>query len=134
MIKFDPAKVAAIHGFDGFAINGIGPDPISFGQPICTQGGATGFGCGAFKFGNLKPGIAVAKAPAWQPGDDGAPVTVDSQLVGITRKGDTTPIVGPIPERTAGVNAAVICPSFDIDVSVGMDRIWVREGCGARCA
>src|SRR5262249_21604416 len=31
VIKFDPAKVAPVADFGGFAINGIGPDP-AFGQ------------------------------------------------------------------------------------------------------
>jgi hypothetical protein len=37
----------------------------------------------------LKPAIAMARVPTWQPGDDGAPVTVDGQLIGMTRKGHT---------------------------------------------
>jgi len=108
VIKFDPAKLAPTANFAGFAINGIGPDPATFRQPICTQGGATGFGCGAFKAANLKPGIAAANVPAWQPGDDGAPVTVDSQLVGITRKGDTTPILGPVPELSTHISFTLL--------------------------
>ena len=55
VIKFDPAKVVPTASFAGFAINGIGPDPSGFGQPVCTQGGATGFGCGAFRFGGPRP-------------------------------------------------------------------------------
>jgi hypothetical protein len=96
VIKFDPAKVAPTANFDGFAINGIGPDPSGFGQPVCTQGGATGFNCGAFRFGGPKPAFVAAVIPAWQPGDDGAPVTVDGQLVGMTRKGYTN-YLDPIP-------------------------------------
>jgi len=95
VIKFDPAKVVPTASFAGFPINGIGPDPSDFRQPVCTQGGATGNGCGAFRFGGPKPGIVAAVMPMWQPGDDGAPVTVDGQLVGITRKGFAG--VNPIP-------------------------------------
>jgi hypothetical protein len=98
VIKFDPAKVTPNSSFAGFPINGIGPDPTVFRQPICTQGGATGFGCGAFKFGGPKPGIVAANMPAWQPGDNGAPVTADAHLVGLTRRGDSTPVLGPVPE------------------------------------
>jgi len=104
VIKFDPAKVVPTASFAGFAINSIGPDPTTFRQQVCTQGGATGFGCGPFKFGNLKPGIAAANVPAWQPGDDGAPVTADGQLVGLTRKGDTTAVFGPIPEASTHIS------------------------------
>lgn len=103
VIKFDPAKVAPTASFAGFAINGIGQDPTAFGQPVCTQGGATGFGCGAFKFGGPRPGVVAANVPAWQPGDDGAPVTVDGRLVGMTRKGSTTAILGPIPEMSTHI-------------------------------
>lgn len=104
VIKFAPAKVTPTASFAGFAINGIGQDPNAFGQPVCTQGGATGFGCGAFKFGGPRPGIVAANVPAWQPGDDGAPVTVDGQLVGMTRKGSTTAILGPIPEMSTHIS------------------------------
>lgn len=103
VIKFDPAKVVPTANFAGFPINGIGPDPNGFGQQVCTQGGATGFGCGTFKFGGPKPGFVAANVPAWQPGDDGAPVTVNGQLVGMTRKGSTTPILGPIPEMSTHI-------------------------------
>jgi hypothetical protein len=103
VIKLDPAKAAPTASFAGFAINGIGPDPSGFGQPVCKQGGATGFGCGAFKFGGPRPGIVAANVPSWQPGDDGAPVTVGSQLVGIIRNGSTTPILGPIPELSTHI-------------------------------
>lgn len=103
VIKFDPAKVAPTANFAGFPINGIGPDPDGFGQPVCTQGGATGFGCGTFKFGGPKPGFVAANVPAWQPGDDGAPVTVNGQLVGMTRTGSTTAVLGPIPEMSTHI-------------------------------
>jgi hypothetical protein len=89
VIKFDPAKVVPTASFAGFGINGIGPDPSNFGQPVCTQGGATGNGCGTFKFGGPKPSIVAAHMQSWQPGDDGAPITVDGQLVGMTRNGYT---------------------------------------------
>jgi hypothetical protein len=103
VIRFDPAKVVPTANFAGFAINGIGPDPSGFGQQVCKQGGATGFGCGGFKFGGPKPGIVAANVPSWQPGDDGEPVTVDGQLVGITRKGSTTAVLGPIPEMSTHI-------------------------------
>jgi hypothetical protein len=103
VIRFDPAKVVPTASFAGFAINGIGPDPSGFGQAVCKQGGATGFGCGGFKFGGPKPAIVAANVPSWQPGDDGEPVTVGGQLVGITRKGSTTAILGPIPEMSTHI-------------------------------
>jgi hypothetical protein len=98
VIKFDAAKVTPTASFAGFPINGIVPDPIGFGQQVCKQGGATGFGCGSFKFEGPRPGFVAANVPAWQPGDNGEPVTVGGQLVGLTRRGDSTPVLGPIPE------------------------------------
>jgi hypothetical protein len=97
VIKFDPTKAAPTASFAGFAINGIGPDPSGFGQPVCTQGGATGNGCGTFKFGGPRPGIVAAHMPSWQPGDDGAPITVDGQLVGMTRNGYTGLVGAGVP-------------------------------------
>jgi hypothetical protein len=70
VIRFDPANVTPISDFDGFAINGIGTDP-GFSQPACTQGGATGYGCGRFTVPGVKPATFVADMPSWQPGDDG---------------------------------------------------------------
>jgi hypothetical protein len=92
VIKFDPAKVAPTANFAGFPINGIGPDP-SYQQPACTQGSATGQGCGAIATATVKPGIVGARVPAWQPGDYGAPLTVNDQLIGQTQNG--TNIVEP---------------------------------------
>jgi hypothetical protein len=92
VIKFDPAKVAPTANFAGFPINGIGPDP-SYQQPVCTQGSATGQGCGAIAIATVKPGIVGARVPAWQPGDYGAPLTVNDQLIGLTQNG--TNVVEP---------------------------------------
>lgn len=88
VIKFDPATVIPTANFGGFAINGIGPDP-SFGQPACTRGAASGDGCGSIRVQTLTPGVMGASLPSWNPGDDGEPVTVDGQLVGVTRHGIT---------------------------------------------
>lgn len=111
VIKFDPATVIPVANFAGFAINGIGPDPGS-GQPVCTQGGATGFGCGVIKFGGPRRDIVAADMPSWQPGDDGAPVTVDGQLVGITRKGYTA-LLGPIPMVRTHITLALFNAILD---------------------
>jgi hypothetical protein len=92
VIKFDPAKVAPTANFAGFSINGIGPDP-GYQQPVCTLGSSTGQGCGAIAMATVKPGIAGARVPAWQPGDFGAPLTVNDQLIGQTQNG--TNVVQP---------------------------------------
>lgn len=98
VIAFDPAKVFPVAHFDGFAIDGIGPDP-SFGQPVCTHGGATGFGCGSIEFPGLKPAtvsVRLQQYQQYQAGDDGAPVTVDGQLVGMTSHGHSKVLL-PVP-------------------------------------
>jgi hypothetical protein len=89
VIKFDPGKVVPINNFDGFAINGIGPDP-ALGQPECIQGAATGQACGSVNVTAInRPSSVIAELPTGdaQPGDEGAPVTVDGQLVGLFRSG-----------------------------------------------
>ena len=86
IIKFNPTKIAALPNFDDSAINGIGPDP-GLSQSVCTHGGATGYGCGSIKVPGLQPDTLAAQVPSWQPGDNGAPATVNSQLVGMTRQG-----------------------------------------------
>jgi hypothetical protein len=88
VIKFDRAKVGPIANFAGFVINAISPDLGSDEQPPCTHGGATGFACGSMKV-RVKPAVGMARMPSWQPGDAGAPVTVDGQLIGMIRKGNT---------------------------------------------
>jgi hypothetical protein len=89
VIKFDPGKVVPINNFDGFAINGIGPDPV-LGQPECIRGAATGQACGSVNVTAInRPSSVIAELPTGnaQPGDEGAPVTVDGQLVGLFRSG-----------------------------------------------
>jgi hypothetical protein len=89
VIKFDPRKVVAMNNFDGFAINGIGPDPV-LGQPECIRGAATGQACGSVNVTAInRPSSVIAELPTGnaQPGDEGAPVTVDGQLVGLFRSG-----------------------------------------------
>jgi hypothetical protein len=95
VITFDSTKVVPVADFDGFAIDGIGPDP-GFSQPACTHGGATGFGCGQITVPGLEPATMTANMSAWQPGDEGAPVTVEGQLVGMTRHGRTRLLL-PVP-------------------------------------
>jgi hypothetical protein len=112
VIKFDPAKVAPVPDFDGFAINGIGPNP-GFGQGARIQSRATGRTCTYFTAPVVgKPAAMTLKTP-WQPDDDGAPVTANDLLVGMIRDGramslnaiPTRPIVVLINAITDDVNA-----------------------------
>ncbi|HUH69733.1 MAG TPA: serine protease [Mycobacterium sp.] len=81
VIKFDPAKVAPVATYKGFPINGIGPDP-AFGQIACKQGRTTGNSCGVTWGMGQVPGTIVMQV-CGQPGDSGAPVTVNNLLVGM---------------------------------------------------
>jgi hypothetical protein len=90
VIKFDAGKVLPVSNFAGFPIIGVGPDP-GFQQPICVQGGATGQACGSVTVPGVKPLTMTGSLPAghYEPGDQGAPVTADGQLVGMVRHGTT---------------------------------------------
>jgi hypothetical protein len=81
VIKFDPAKVTPMANYNGFVINGIGPDP-TFGQIACKQGRTTGNSCGVTWGMGQTPGTIVMQV-CGRPGDSGAPVTVNNLLVGM---------------------------------------------------
>jgi hypothetical protein len=81
VIQFDKAKVLPQANFGGFEINGIGPDPAA-GQIACKQGRTTGNSCGVTWGPGQEPGTILMQV-CGQPGDSGAPVTVNDQLVGM---------------------------------------------------
>ena len=81
VIKFDPAKVTPVGNYNGFVINGLGPDP-TFGQIACKLGRTTGYSCGVTWGPGEQPGTILSQI-CGQPGDSGAPVTVGNQLVGM---------------------------------------------------
>lgn len=81
VIQFDPAKVVPTADYNGFPIDGIGPDP-AFGQIACKQGRTTGNSCGVTWGPGQDPGTIVMQV-CGQPGDSGAPVTVNNLLVGM---------------------------------------------------
>jgi len=81
VIKFDPAKVTPMANYNGFVINGIGPDP-TFGQIACKQGRTTGNSCGVTWGMGQDPGTIVMQV-CGRPGDSGGPVTVNNLLVGM---------------------------------------------------
>lgn len=97
VIKFDPAKVIPVSNFGGFAINGVNQDP-SPGQTVCKDGGATGPDCVPIKpFLDSTPDRPLSRmhVAAYQPADDGGPVTSDGLLVGMIWNGFTTIPTGP---------------------------------------
>jgi hypothetical protein len=86
VIAFDTAKVTPTNNFDGFAVNGIGPDP-AFNQPACVHGADSGDTCGRIKVPTTTPGVMGAGLGSRNPGDKGEPITVDGHLVGVVRNG-----------------------------------------------
>ena len=81
VIKFDPAKVTPTNNVNGFVIDGLGPDP-NFGDIACKLGRTTGYSCGVTWGQGKDPGTIVNQV-CGQPGDSGAPVTVNNKLVGM---------------------------------------------------
>lgn len=81
VIKFDPALVTPVNNVDGFQIDGLGPDP-AFGAVSCKLGRTTGYSCGVTWGPGKDPGTIVSQV-CGQPGDSGAPVTVNNRLVGM---------------------------------------------------
>jgi len=114
VIKFDPAKVAPVASYNGFSIEGIGPDP-AFGQIACKQGRTTGNSCGVTWGPGQDPGTIVMQV-CGQPGDSGAPVTVNNLLVGMIHGAfsDNLPtcIIKYIPLHTPAV-----VQSFNADLA-----------------
>lgn len=92
VIKFDATNVAPVAYFDGFAINGVGPELREVeSQMACQQSRATGHACAIILAGTH------TAYECGNPGDDGAPVTVNDLLVGMIR-GGFTPDGSPCPQ------------------------------------
>jgi hypothetical protein len=81
VIQFDPAKVTPVNNVKGFEIDGLGPDP-SVGDVACKLGRTTGYSCGVTWGPGEQPGTILNQV-CGQPGDSGAPVTVNNMLVGM---------------------------------------------------
>jgi hypothetical protein len=109
VIRFDPAKVNPVSNWNGFAINGIGPDP-AFGQVACKLGRTTGYSCGVTWGPGEQPGTIVNQV-CGRPGDSGAPVTVNNKLVGMIHGAFTdaipTCIIKYIPLHTPAVTMSI---------------------------
>ena len=109
VIRFNPAKVAPVSNWNGFAINGIGPDP-AFGQVACKLGRTTGYSCGVTWGPGEEPGTIVNQV-CGRPGDSGAPVTVNNKLVGMIHGAfsDSIPtcIIKYIPLHTPAVTMSI---------------------------
>ena len=109
VIRFDPAKVNPVSNWSGFAIDGIGPDPV-LGQVACKLGRTTGYSCGVTWGPGEEPGTILNQV-CGQPGDSGAPVTVNNKLVGMIHGAFTdglpTCIIKYIPLHTPAVTMSM---------------------------
>jgi hypothetical protein len=81
VIQFDPQKVRPLSNVDNFQIDGLGRDPVT-GDVACKLGRTTGYSCGVVWGPGEEPGTIVSQV-CGQPGDSGAPVTVNNRLVGM---------------------------------------------------
>ncbi|MGV0744199.1 S1 family peptidase [Mycolicibacterium sp. XJ870] len=116
VIQFDPAKVAPTKNVNGFQIDGLGPDPV-FGDVACKLGRTTGYSCGVTWGPGQDPGTIVNQV-CGQPGDSGAPVTVNNRLVGMIHGAFTeelpTCVVKFVPLHTPAVTMSFNTQLADI--------------------
>ncbi|BBY26267.1 S1 family peptidase [Mycolicibacterium sediminis] len=116
VIEFDPALVAPVNVVDGFQIDGIGPDP-AFGEVSCKLGRTTGYSCGVTWGPGKEPGTIVSQV-CGQPGDSGAPVTVNNHLVGMIHGAFSqdlpTCVVKYVPLHTPAVTMSINAVLADI--------------------
>ncbi|WP_231514672.1 S1 family peptidase [Mycobacterium sp. URHB0044] len=116
VIQFDPALVRPVPEVNGFRIDGIGPDPV-FGQVACKLGRTTGYSCGVTWGPGEQPGTIVNQV-CGQPGDSGAPVTVNNQLVGMIHGAFSedlpTCVVKFVPLHTPAVTMSINSVLADI--------------------
>jgi hypothetical protein len=116
VIQFDPAKVHPVDTVNGFRIDGLGPDP-AFGDIACKLGRTTGYSCGVTWGPGKDPGTILNQV-CGQPGDSGAPVTVNNRLVGMIHGAFTedlpTCIVKYVPLHTPAVTVSMNAVLGDI--------------------
>ncbi|WP_435404765.1 S1 family peptidase [Mycolicibacterium phlei] len=116
VIEFDPAKVRPTNNVNGFQIDGLGPDPVT-GEIACKLGRTTGHSCGVTWGPGPEPGTIVSQV-CGQPGDSGAPVTVNNRLVGMIHGAFSeklpTCIIKYIPLHTPAVTMSFNAQLADI--------------------
>jgi hypothetical protein len=117
VIEFDPQKVDPVNSIDGFEIDGLGPDP-AFGEVACKLGRTTGQSCGVTWGPGDKPGTILNQV-CGQPGDSGAPVTVNNLLVGMIHGAFSedlpTCVVKFVPLHTPAVTMSMTSVLADIN-------------------
>jgi hypothetical protein len=116
VIQFDPQKVQPVNNVKGFQIDGLGPDPV-VGDIACKLGRTTGYSCGVTWGPGDQPGTFINQV-CGQPGDSGAPVTVNNRLVGMIHGAFSeelpTCVIKYIPLHTPAVNMSFNTQLADI--------------------
>ncbi len=116
VIQFDPQRVIPVNNVDGFQIDGIGPEP-KFGDVSCKLGRTTGYTCGVTWGPGEQPGTIVSQV-CGQPGDSGAPVTVNNRLVAMIHGAFSeelpTCVVKYVPLHTPAVTMSINAILADI--------------------
>ncbi|ANI42351.1 S1 family peptidase [Mycolicibacterium vaccae] len=132
VIKFDPAKVTPVNAVNGFRIDGLAPDP-RFGDVACKLGRTTGYSCGVTWGPGEAPGTIVNQV-CGQPGDSGAPVTVNNRLVGMIHGAFSedlpTCVVKFIPLHTPAVTMSFNTQLADITAKGRPGSGFVPVGAG----
>jgi hypothetical protein len=133
VIQFDPAKVQPVNNVKGFQIDGLGPDP-TFGVVACKLGRTTGYSCGVTWGPGEQPGTIVNQV-CGQPGDSGAPVTVNNRLVGMIHGAFSqelpTCVVKFIPLHTPAVTMSFNTQLADITAKNRPGSGFVPIGAGS---
>ena len=116
VIQFDPQRVRPVNNIDGFQIDGLGPDPV-VGDIACKLGRTTGYSCGITWGPGNEPGTFINQV-CGQPGDSGAPVTVNNRLVGMIHGAFSeelpTCVVKYVPLHTPAVTMSINAVLADI--------------------
>ncbi|OBG36702.1 hypothetical protein [Mycolicibacter heraklionensis] len=86
VIKFDVPDLVPVSDYAGVVVNGLGPEP-QFDSAVCKWGPATPGLCGRI---TTPFGPRVNLLAQFDPGDVGAPVTMDGLLVGMVYAGGMT--------------------------------------------
>jgi hypothetical protein len=129
VIKFDPAKVTPIPDFDGFAINGIGPNPGGL-QMTCHDSRATGHSCAYITGPGGDPATFITHE-CGNPDDSGAPVTVNDMLVGMVRGGFSPAALLPCPAFVTQVIYPIKDRPQTVLINAILDDVNAKGGPGA---
>lgn len=133
VIQFDPQKVQPVNNVKGFEIDGIGPDP-ALGDVACKLGRTTGYSCGVTWGPGEQPGTIVNQV-CGQPGDSGAPVTVNNRLVGMIHGAFSeelpTCVIKYIPLHTPAVTVSINAVLNDINAKNRAGSGFVPVGASA---